>query len=106
MKALEKVDRWGPITVALITLLVVIALAWQYDSRLASQRATIEALQKQIDNANDYLSSRATLDVALRAELQTWQAYVVKLQLSLVQHGIEVPDPPGSVSPSHKKKEN
>lgn len=99
------VDRWGPLVVALLTFLAVVALAWQYGVRLArmeaymlatiaSQQAQITGLQTQINTA---VATRASQDVAQHAEIALLQTYVTALREDMIRAGVEVRARPGRV---------
>ena len=81
-------QRWGALIVSLLALLALIAQAWSSGERIAHLEGRAVGLQEQI-------SQRNQLEVALRAEVETWKAYVNALRVKLVEHGIQdVPEPP------------
>lgn len=89
MRAWSTIDRWGPGAIALLTLIAVVALGWQYSERIARTEGRYEAIQ-------DQLKSRIELEGSLRQEIQVFQAHCVKLQQLMIQHGIDTPDMPQS----------
>lgn len=89
MRAWSTIDRWGPGVVALLTLIAVVALGWQYGERISRTEGRYESIQEQ-------LRSRIELEGHLRQEIQVFQAHCVKLQQLMIQHGIDTPDMPKS----------
>lgn len=81
MKALwDKIDRWGPGVIALVTLLIVL---W-YCRFLEGRQSTLFIIY----------SERSQIESSLRSEIQTWQAYTVTLRDIMIKHGLEVPPAP------------
>jgi len=79
------VDRWGPLAGALITLLATLWYGRWLEGRL--------------DELQSRLAERTEIEVALRVETQTWQAYVVSLKEAMIRAGIgDVPPPPKPVT--------
>jgi len=84
------VEKWGPCVVAVIALFAVIGIGWTTSSRMSK----IEGHTYAHSTAHD------GMEIALRAEIQTWQAYVVSLQAIMIKNGIkDVPLPPKPLSP-------
>lgn len=78
-------DRWGPSVTSIVTLL---ACLW-YMRQLEGQNAALQA----------QMTDRSNMEIALRAEIQTWQAYVVGLKEVMIKAGIrEVPPSPRPVT--------
>lgn len=78
-------DRWGPGVVALVALLGTIWYGRSLEGRAIG-------LQAQI-------SERTQVEIALRTEVQTWQAYVVSLKEAMIRAGIrDLPPPPRPVT--------
>lgn len=87
-RVLHTAHIWGPCVVSVVTLVYLVFFAWKYDSRLAYAMG-------RIDGQNNEIARRTQLESAYRGEVQTWQAYTVKLQTIMIQHGIEhIPSPP------------
>lgn len=81
------VDRWGPLAVSLLTFLTFIGYAWAHGERTAALEGRAEGLQRQVDQRNQ-------IEIALRTEVQTWQAYVIDLRSKMAAARIQVPPPP------------
>lgn len=90
MNLWKSVDRWGPGAIALVTLLALIGGLWylgERTSRIEGEAATLHRVLEQ----------RLSVEVALRAEVQTWQAYTVRLQTRMIEAKMTaVPDPPSA----------
>jgi hypothetical protein len=89
----KSVDRWGPGVIAIIALLVVLWYGRFMEGLLTGLSIDIQTS---------------------RGEIETWQAYVVKLQTRLIEAGIkDVPPPPSPPNPTiinvaggkHKRKQ-
>lgn len=82
----NSIERWGPCIISLISLFAVIGIGWVDSSR-------ISRLEGALDERNG-------MEIALRAEIQTWQAYVVNLQTLMIKHGIQdIPNSPAPPNP-------
>lgn len=92
---LSTIDRWGPALISVLALFVVCGIGWTYAGRIASVEGQTYSLQQE-------LNRRVQLEIALRAEVQTWQAYVVVLQKRIIEQGLSVPDSPKPI-PSKEK---
>lgn len=86
-RLLKSIDRWGPGALSILTIAMMIALAWIYSSNLNYQLGRIEGLENELDRRNQR-------EISLRQEIQTWQAYTIVLQKRLIESGIRVPDSP------------
>lgn len=77
MNLWKLIDKWGPGAIALITLLGVVAYGWINGERVSRLEGAVE--------------SRAQMEIALRMEIQTLQAHVVKLREEIQKAGIKLP---------------
>lgn len=88
MKPPSAIERWGPLAISLMCLLALIATTWSSGERAARSEGRAEGLQQQINQRNQ-------IEVALRAEVETWKAYVVVLRGEMIKAGVQaVPPPP------------
>jgi len=71
---------WGPWVVALLALLGVGGVGWTSAVQIARLEGEVEA--------------RNTMEIALRSEIQVWQAYTIAVQRALIEQGVTVPKPP------------
>lgn len=79
--ALHSIHIWGPGAVALGALLALIFYAWMTDQRIARLEGMVEA--------------EIQMHISLRMEIQTWQAYINRVEKYLIESGFEdVPKPP------------
>lgn len=78
MRVWKSVDRWGPGFVALTSFLALIFYAWMNDQRMAKLEGMVQA--------------RLQMESSLRMEIQTFQAYIVKLERTVTEHGIKLPE--------------
>jgi hypothetical protein len=74
------VDKWGPGAVAIVTFIALIYYAWMSDQRIARLEGMVEA--------------RLKMEASLRMEIQTTQAYVNSLRVTMTAHGIVAPEMP------------
>lgn len=97
---ISTIDRWGPALVSVLALFVVCGISWAYAERIARVEGKLDAQQQE-------LNRRVQLEIALRTEIQTWQAYVVVLQRTMVENGItNVPKPPNPLISTQKENPN
>lgn len=83
-RAWSKVDRWGPGAISIVALLVTLWYGLQAEAR-----------SEEIRNL---INSRNQMEIALRTEIQTWQAHVVSLKETMIKAGIQnVPPSPRPV---------
>lgn len=66
--------------ICLVTFMALILYAWKNDQRVSYNEGMID--------------SRLRMELALRTEIQTLQAYVVSLQKTMIERGIRTPTPP------------
>jgi len=71
---------WGPWVVALLALLGVVGVGWTSAVKTARLEGEVQ--------------SRTAMEIALRSEIQVWQAYTIAVQRSLIEQGVTVPKPP------------
>lgn len=62
----------------MLSILALIFYAWTNDQRIARLEGMVQA--------------RLQMEISLRTEIQTYQAYTVRLQALMIEEGIKVPD--------------
>lgn len=80
---LKFVDKWGPGVLSIVTLLGVVAFGWVYGERVSRLQGAVDA--------------RLQMELALRTEIQTYQAHTVKLREILQESGLKLPPLPEPV---------
>lgn len=91
---LYSIDRWGPGAVSVLTLFFLAVFGWWYSSKVARIEGEV--------------SARNQVEISMRMEIQTLQAYVVSLKETMIRSGIkDVPPMPDkqSIQQTTNKKE-
>jgi len=83
----KNIDRWGPGVVALLAVIALVGYGWWTDQHIARLEGEIEEARHEIDR-------RMQVEVSLRTDIQTWEAYVVALHNSLIEARIRAPEIP------------
>lgn len=87
---LSTVYKWGPGAVAIVTLVMVLL--------------TNADLRERVAYLEGGVNSRANVEIAMRAEIQTWQAYVNVLRLRMAEAGVkDIPPPPPMAADTEEK---
>lgn len=79
MRAWSTIDRWGPGVVALLTLIAVVALGWQYSERISRIEGRQSIILQCVDNQAEIKQRLENIQSKAIKDREDWEFEVAKL---------------------------
>lgn len=80
MRVWSTIDRWGPGAISLLTLIVVIALGWQYSERIARIEGRQSVVSECVNDQAEINQKISSIQAKSIKDREDWEFAVAKLE--------------------------